>query len=493
MNGLLFFVVVAALGVLFAAALRVPVGRLGWPRWLGRGLIVAGALGSTVAANIALYRNDSHLDLTASKAFTPAPEVEQLVRDLRTDVDLVYFYQKADPAARNAKMLVELLARASPRLHVRTIDADQYPGVASRYEVRAYNVAVLDSGGRRVQVNSTSDRDIGLGLLRVTRAEAKTVCFAVGHGEYDIDNMEYHTHFEGGGGHSHSGEGAVVVLMEQHGFGRVRRALEGLGLATRKVPLATTGRVPADCTVLVDGGPRTRYTPTEVEALSAYLSGGGSALLLFDLNFPVEPALAGLLARIGIRVGEGVVVDPAEHYFTDEQMVAVTSYPSHPITLGLALSFFPGVRPLELVPASPGVSAVPLLASSGESYVRPLRAGPKDDASRGHLGQHLLAVASSGTLAGAASAQTFRAVVMGDADFATNSFFPYMSNADLLLSTLAWLAREERASTLKPAVEVLPRVSLTGRQVQGIFVSMVLVLPGLAALAGGVLWWRRRR
>jgi hypothetical protein len=493
MNSLLFAVVIAALGVLFAAALRVPVGRLGWPRWVGRGLIAGGALAATVAANIAFYRNDSHFDLTASKAFTPAPEVEQLVRDLRTDVDLVYFFQKQDPAGRSAKMLVELLGRASPRLHVRTVDADQYPGVASRYEVRAYNVAVLDSGGRRVQVNSTSDRDIGLGILRVTRAEAKTVCFTVGHGEYDINNMEYHTHFEGASGHSHSGEGSVVVLMEQHGLGRLRRALEGLGLGTRKVALATVGRVPADCTVLVDGGPRTRYTPTEVEALSDYLAHGGASLLLFDLNFPVEPALAGLLGRLGLRVGDGLVVDPTEHYFTDEQMVAVTSYPPHAITSGLALSFFPGVRPLELVPVAPGITTEALALSSTESFVRPLRAGLLDDSVRGRRGPRLLAVASSGTWGAGSPDKPFRTVVVGDADFASNSFFPYMSNADLLLSSLAWLAREERPSTLKPAVEVLPRVTLTGRQVQGIFAAMVLVLPGLASLAGGLLWWQRRR
>ena len=45
---------------------------------------------------------------------------------------------------------------------------------------------------------------------------------------------------------------------------------------------------------------------------------------------------------------------------------------------------------------------------------------------------------------GGASAP-FRLVVVGDADFASNSFFPYMSNGELALSALAWLLREERA------------------------------------------------
>ena len=39
----------------------------------------------------------------------------------------------------------------------------------------------------------------------------------------------------------------------------------------------------------------------------------------------------------------------------------------------------------------------------------------------------------------------FRVVVVGDADFASNSFFPYMANSDLVLSMVRWLVREERS------------------------------------------------
>src|SRR5260370_40970971 len=63
--------------------------------------------------------------------------------------------------------------------------------------------------------------------------------------------------------HSHGAEGIGVVLMEQHGVGRLRRALESLGFATRKVTPATAGRVPAECAALVEASPRTRYSPLE--------------------------------------------------------------------------------------------------------------------------------------------------------------------------------------------------------------------------------------
>jgi hypothetical protein len=46
---------------------------------------------------------------------------------------------------------------------------------------------------------------------------------------------------------------------------------------------------------------------------------------------------------------------------------------------------------------------------------------------------------------------------------------------------------------LKPPVEVLPQVTLTNHQVRGIFIATVIVLPGMVALTGAAVWWRRRR
>jgi ABC-type uncharacterized transport system involved in gliding motility auxiliary subunit len=489
LNALGFAIVLVALGLLFAAGLRVPVARAGWRRYAMWSLTVLAASALIVAANVAFYRHDVHLDVTREKAFTPSAEAQRVIDGLSSDVDLTYFYQKQNPAGRVAKTMVEIMGRSSARLHVRTVDPDQQPGLASRFGVRVYNVAVLESAGRRLQVASTEDRDIALGILRVTRASVKTICFAVGHGEYDVDNFEYHTHFEGVHTHSHGAEGVAVVLMEQHGIGRLRRALESLGLATRKITLATAGRVPDDCAVLVEANPRTRYTPAETDALAGYFSGGGSGLLLYDIDFPVEPRLAAFLAHTGVKLGDGVVVDPLDHYFTDEQMVAVTRYAAHAVTRGLSLSFYPGARPLETTPA-PGVTVTPLFASSVDSYVRPLGAAPRATPPTSR-GAHALAVASEGVLPG--GGRPFRLIVVGDGDFVSNSFFPYMSNSDVAMAMLAWLLREERAPTMKPPVEVLPTVVLTNKQTRTIFVVTVLVVPGLVIGAGGVVWWRRRR
>jgi ABC-type uncharacterized transport system involved in gliding motility auxiliary subunit len=133
----------------------------------------------------------------------------------------------------------------------------------------------------------------------------------------------------------------------------------------------------------------------------------------------------------------------------------------------------------------------PLAASSADSYVIANRLGDQTKAKSGPRASQIIALAAEGRLNGSAAA-TFRLIVTGDADFASNSFFPYLANSDAVLAGLAWLTREERAPAIKPPVEVLPTVSLTGEQMRGIFLVTVLLIPGLIAFAGSAMWWWRR-
>ncbi len=484
-------IVVLALGVLFAAGLRAPLGR-GRLRVAVRVLGALAALTVAVLANVVAYRNDRHFDVTHEEAFTPAPETLQVLQGLKQDVELVYFYQAQNPAGRAAKQMVEIMGKVTPRLKVRTIDPDQQPALANQFGVRMYNAALLTAEGRRIEVVTTEDREMALGLLRLLRRDPRPVCFLTGHGEYDIDNFEFHTHFEGSNAHNHDAGGMQVVNMEQHGIGRLRRALDKLGYAVRKLPLAKSasgdGRgVPDDCAALVEANPRTPFTPPEVALLARYLEGGGNLLMLLEPDYRVGDELAALLARAGVRVGGGVVVDPASHYFTDEQMVAVDKYASHPATSGLALSFFPGARPLQVL-AAPGVQSSVLFASSAQATLTARGESDRIDAQTPAV--RPLAIASEGRLGG--SGQPFRLAVVGDADFASNSFYPYLANADLVLGLTAWLRGEQRGPAMKPPVEVLPTVAMTNAQMQAIFLLCVLGLPGLCALAGVGVWWRRR-
>jgi hypothetical protein len=480
--------VVLALALLFAAGLRVPARLAFASRVASAALVVVAALTVVILANVALFRHDAHLDLTREKAFTPSAEAREVVRELGEQVDIAYFFQKQNPGARALGAMLRQLERQNANFRVQLIDADQNPALASSQGVRTYNSAALRLGERRIEVVTTDDREIALGVLRLLRQREVVICFATGHGEYDIDNFEFHTHFEGS--HTHDASGIAVVQMEQHGLGRLRRAIEKLGLVARKVSFATGQPIPDHCSVIVEANPRTRYSPGETDVLRSYLERGGSAMFLIEPDYALDESIAALLARAGVMVRDGVIVDPTEHYFTDEQMIAIARYGLHPATRGLALSFYPGARPLEVLPAA-GVQVTPLATSSADSYVITDRLGDQSKAKSGPRASQIIALAAEVRL-NEKTAATFRMIVVGDADFASNSFFPYLANSDAVLAELAWLTHEERAPAMKPPVEVLPMVSLTGEQMRGIFIVTVLLMPGLIAFAGSAMWWWRR-
>jgi hypothetical protein len=487
-GALWFCGVIGALLVLFAAGLRLSVPAIGLRRGLARAVIVGAAVAVAILANMALYRHDLQFDLTREQAFTPSPEAQEIVRGLTQPVQLTYFYQKHDPAGRGAARIVQLLARLNPRLEADAIDSDQHPARANQMGVQVYNTAVVHAGDRRIQVITTDEEEIALAILRAIRARDTVICFATGHGEYDIDNFEFHTHFEGVQSHSHNVEGVGVVQMQQHGLGRLRRTIEKLGLVARKNLIAGGQQVPLDCAALVEANPRTRYTSADSAVLRTYLERGGNVLISVEPDYAVDETLAALLAEAGIRLGDGFVVDPADHYFTDEQMIAVTKYMRHPITRALALSIYPGARPVVAIPA-PQATATVLFASSAESYGITDRLKDSEEAVGAPRGAIPLAVAAEGRLG---LGNPYRLVVFGDADFASNSFFPYLANADMVLGSISWLIGEERAPVVRPPIEVLPTVALTAAQARAIFIATVLVLPGSVALLGGLVWWRRR-
>ena len=148
-------------------------------------------------------------------------------------------------------------------------------------------------------------------------------------------------------------------------------AIEAIGYSDRALDMPAVSDIPADCAVVTDVGPRNTYSPDEVQTLKNYLARGGRLLLMYDPEFPVTPELQSLLGDVGLKVGSGMVVDPVNHSGTDENKVAVPYYPPHPITDQVALTVFPGPRPLELVGKIPGIEATTLVSTSQESYVRP--------------------------------------------------------------------------------------------------------------------------
>lgn len=84
-------------------------------------------------------------------------------------------------------------------------------------------------------------------------------------------------------------------------------------------------------------------------------------------------------------------------------------------------------------------------------------------------------------------------VVVGDADFASNSQMQNVPNATFLANMLNWLVERETLVGIPPKAPEQVRLSLTRGELIRISWFVLAVLPGLAMLLGVLVYLRRRR
>lgn len=460
-----------------------------------RGEIVlysVGVVGVLVALAYLSARYSARFDLTVTGQHSLSEATVTMLKRLHKPVRVVFFH---DPLMRETVELYRLMARETARLQVEFHDPMINPAQARMLGVNFAGTAVMESEGRRLQVHSGSETDIANGILRVSQSVTQRVCFLDGHGEPDPFSLESHDHLEGSPGHSH-GLGARYVLHERHGMAKARHALETLNYGVEKLLLLKETTALTGCVVLVVPGPKTALLPREVAAIREYLSAGGSAFFMLDPF--VQTALEPVIREYGVVVDETLVIDEASHFWADLSAPAVSDYNRHQITRQLPLTFFPGARSLSPTPQRvPGTSVTPLINTSRNSW------GQRDPDRVSYVkgrdvpGPHTLMVVAVRRPDGESSdavpprGRRSRIVVVGDSDFATNSFFHIMGNGGLFLNVVNYLAAQEDLIGLQPRTADLPRINLTNRQMKATFVLSVLLVPALLTLVGTVVWWRQ--
>ncbi len=448
-------------------------------------LYTLGVVGVLMAVAYLSVRYPLRFDLTQAGLYSLSEPTVKMLKRLDKPVHIVFFH---DPLMRETVELYELIAHQNTLVSVEFYDPMINPAQARMLGVNFAGTAILESQGRRLQVNGGSESDIANGILRVSQGATQRVCFLDGHGEPDPFSLESHDHQEGAPGHTH-GLGAKYVLHERHGMAKARHALETVNYTVEKVLLLQRGDALAGCAVLVVGGPKIPLLPREIDAVRAYLAKGGNALFMLDPF--VRTGLEPVIREYGVVVDDDIVIDEASHFWADVSSPAVTDYNRHQITRDLPLTFFPGVRSLSPTPQRvPGTSVVPLVNSSRNSWGQadPTRVGFVKG--RDESGPNTLMVVAL-RRPGDDGTPASRIAVVGDSDFATNSFFHIMGNGTLFLNTVNYLAAQENLIGLQPRTADLPRVNLTNRQMKGTFFLSVVLVPALLAVVGTAVWWKQ--
>jgi len=179
-------------------------------------LVTLGVVGVLVALAYLSMRYPVRFDLTSAGLYSLSEPTITMLKRLDKPVHIVFFH---DPMMRETVELYELIARQTALVSVEFYDPMINPAQARMLGVNFAGTAVLESQGRRLQVNGGSETDIANGILRVSQGATQLVCFLDGHREPDPFSLESHDHLEGAPGHSH-GLGARYVLHERHGWPR---------------------------------------------------------------------------------------------------------------------------------------------------------------------------------------------------------------------------------------------------------------------------------
>ena len=446
--------------------------------WLQLAAQLAALLFVVVCLQVVADRTNRRFDLTAGKALTLAPITRQVLDELTAPLQITVFYDRGNRGRYAA--LVKRLAAVSSHVTPALYDFDRYPERARSLGVDGYGVAVLEYQGRRVVVPAASENELTGGILRVVRGRPRRLGYVVGHEE----------RAPGGAGES---------------YRRLTAALEAENYVLDPVVLEESG-VPAATDVLLVAGPRRDLPPPVVERLAAYLRGGGSVLLLLD-PAPL-PNLSTLLERLGVILGDDLVVDPQRRILATDGAAAVVEFfkqdnpitgsTTSPIEEGVVL---PSARTVTVSQAPDGV-LVESIARTGESAwamadgERARRGEPPSAAAHDRQGpldvMIRLEVPGPGGHDG-------RMVVIGDADFASDAYYDLLGNANLVLNSIAWLAREdvlagEREKQIPEIGRPLSPLVLTEAQSRRLLLAMVIVQPVLVLGLGiGVVGLRRWR
>ncbi len=451
-------------------------------------------LGILAIVNALAAQNHLRTDVTAGGHYTLSRQTIAVLKDLGQPVKVTGFFNK-DPAAQagqeEANNRLSEYRFQTGMVSFEFIDPDEKPGIARQYEIKDYGALVFEAGSRRKQVFGLSEQDFTGAILNVTGKEQQKIYFVEGHGERAID------------------------ASDNQSFSQVRDGLVADNYQVQSINLSTVQAMPPDISVLVVAGPKRPFLNAEIQLLDRYLDDGGKALILLEPNPP--PELKRLLAKWGVEVKDGLVVD-TQSYVTPDLTVPLArgaQYTLGQITKDLPASFFPGAAGLTAnIPDDDRdhVAVTPLATTTAQSFLEtdpqrieftpgadptgPFLLGLTVEANKPVGQRPLRSAAPSPGQPSAASTQPqqnpTRLVVFADSDFATNNFFYSLGNSDLLLNSVNWLTAQESLISIRPKPPEFRRLDITRRTWDFILYSAAAIWPLAVLLTGGFVWWRRR-
>ncbi len=421
-------------------------------------------------------RYNKTFDTTSNKRFTLSQETQKLVKGLKQDATITYIDKSS--GFDQAKGMLDRYKNLSSKIHVQYVDYQKQPALARSYGLRFPGTAYVEIGPRREEAKALTEEGITGAFLKDLKGVRK-VCFVSGSHEHALDETD------------------------GNGLSQFKIFLERDNYQAQSVTLIDKTTVPADCNVLVVGGPQADYTANEVSAIKNYVQGGGRVEFLLDppLDFGREhiaqnTGLTDLLQSWGVTEDKDLVLEenPMGQLFGfGPEIPLVSNYESQPIVNDLKNSFtgFPVARSIEI--KNTDKATVDKLFSTSDRAIATTNlttneVNPADPKNK--KGPFVLGAAGSYNTGKPSNPGRF--VVIGSSGFLTNGMIGFQANRDLALNAINWLSSDEDLISIRPKEPEDRRLNVTQRQMNVFFYFDLIAIP-LIIIVGGVSILLKRR
>ncbi|WP_413569681.1 GldG family protein [Bdellovibrio sp. HCB117] len=415
-------------------------------------------------------------DFSSAQSNTLSEQSVKLIKSLDSDLKVLFFYKKGvEGNEENRRMFRELIKKyqdQSSKVQLDFVEVNERPDLAQEYGVdKGSGVVFLDYKGRRNRVERIDEQEFTSALVKVTREKTKTIYFTVGHGEKDLNDSK-----------------------EGLGLGSLKLMLENNRYVVKELPLIQNPKIPDDADVIVIAGPIQGFQAFEITALEEYLKKGGS--LFLALESQNSAGLDGLVGKLGVQLennyvmtivdtvmGRGINQGPTVGGVFSQTNQITKSFARSEVTLfrypqSLKKGKVPETMIVEEIVKTPANSmAFQSMKISGD--------GPE--------GSFALVDEVVGRFPGTPEdAKQFSAIIAGDVDFMSNQMLYQNLNRDLVLNSIAALAKEENLISITPKDPAATQMLLTETKFGVFLFAFIIPLPLLLLGTSVGLYLRRR-
>jgi ABC-type uncharacterized transport system involved in gliding motility auxiliary subunit len=450
------------MGEMKPASLRLPLTNLAFALVL---------LAAAVVLYLLAARSPFQQDITWNASSSLEPGSIQTLQQLHGPVKLTVFSTEQDvqhgDLRRLIRQFVALYQRYKPDISLSFVDPVKHPDEARRADIQNNGEMVVEYQGRRKHLTRLNEQSLTGALLSLAHRQDQLIMYVTNHGERRLDGQA------------------------NYDLGEFGKQLEHLGFRISSINLALAQDVPDNVSLLVVTQPQADWLPGEINKLLRYVDNGGNLLWLLDPGS--LHGLQRLSQKLGLKLTPGIVIDPdAQQMRAPATWALGTNYPPHAITRNFSLiTAFPFARALgwrkikdwhyqTLVDAAP------------RGWISPTRprnqSRPSFHKGRDVPGPVTIALAMQRSIHG----HNQRIVVVGSGSFLANTYAGNGGNIDLGINMVNWLSKQDKLITIPPRAAKDNTVNLSKTQLEFISIGLVIVLPLMLALVGGIVWWRRR-